>query len=145
MTRWKGTITPGVSEEVVATIDLFASLASLTGTKLQPGAAPDSADVLDALLGDSVAKGRSELVQQDNGSSGNFGFRAGKWKLVRHDKGKARNMIVESELANTDVPKFQLFDVEADPGETVDLIERNPELAVKLKKRLEEIIGSGIK
>ena len=145
ITRWKGTITPGVSEEVVATIDLFASLASLTGTKLQPGAAPDSADVLDALLGDSVAKGRSELVQQDNGSSGNFGFRAGKWKLVRHDKGKARNMIVESELANTDVPKFQLFDVEADPGETVDLIERNPELAVKLKKRLEDIVGSGIK
>lgn len=142
ITRWKGTITPGVSDEVVATIDLFASLAALTGAAVPEGAATDSVNVLDALLGVDGAEGRGELVVQDNGASGNFGFRSGKWKLVRHDKGKARNVVVESLLANTDVPKFQLYDLEADPGETRDLLEHQPELAVKLKKRLEEIVGA---
>ena len=141
ITRWKGVIPPGVSDEVVATIDLYASLAGLTAAEVAEGAAPDSANVLGALLGKAGAKGRSELVQQDNGSSGNFGFRSGKWKLVRHDKGKARNVVVESLLENTDVPKFQLFDLQADPGETKDLLEFQPELAVKLKKQLEEIVG----
>lgn len=143
ITRWKGTIAPGVSDEVVATIDLFASLAALTGAVVPEGAASDSVNVLDALLGLDGAEGRGELVVQDNGASGNFGFRSGKWKLVRHDKGKARNVVVESLLANTDVPKFQLYDLEADPGETRDLLEHQPELAVKLKKRLEEIVAAG--
>jgi hypothetical protein len=48
---------------------------------------------------------------------------------------------VETKLANTDVPRFQLFDLGIDPGESKDLIERQPEVAVKLKKRLEEIVG----
>jgi arylsulfatase A len=141
LTRWRGTIAPGVSDEVVSTIDLFASLAALTGAPVPAGAAVDSENVLGALLGEAGAKGRAELVQQDNGSSGNFGFRSGRWKLVRHDSGKARNVVVETRLANTDVPRFQLFDLEKDPGEGTDLLERQPEVAVKLKKRLEAIVG----
>lgn len=143
ITRWKGTIVPGVSEEVVCTIDLFASLAHLVGAALPADAALDSMDVSGALLGEGGAKGGGELVQQDNGGGGNFGFRSGDWKLVRHDKGKARNVVVEKELATTEVPRFQLFDLAADPGETDDVIERNPELAVRLKKRLEEVIAAG--
>lgn len=141
LTRWKGKIAPGLSEEIVATIDLYASLAALTGAKPAEDAAVDSENVLDVLLGVENARGREELVQQDNGSSGNFGFRSGKWKLVRHDRGKARHVVVESPLENTDVPKFQLFDLETDPGETRDLLEFQPELAVKLKNRLERIVG----
>jgi len=143
LARWKGTIEPGVSDNVVATIDLFASFAALTGAEIHPGAAQDSENILDALLGNSGAKGRSELVQQDNGASGNYGFRSGKWKLVRHDSGKARNVVVERLLENTVVPRFQLFDLDADPGETRDLLERQPEVAAKLKRRLEEIVGKG--
>ncbi len=139
ITRWKGTIAPGVSEEMVCTIDLFASLSGLAGAGMPEGAAMDSKNVLGALLGDAVARGRSELVQQDNGGGGNFGFRSGEWKLVRHDKGKARNLVVEKPLENVDVPRFQLFNLTTDPGETDDVIEYHPEIAVRLKKRLEEI------
>ena len=116
-------------------------MAALTGAPVPAGAAVDSENVLGALLGEAGAKGRAELVQQDNGSSGNFGFRSGRWKLVRHDSGKARNVVVETRLANTDVPRFQLFDLEKDPGEGTDLLERQPGVAVKLKKRLEAIVG----
>ncbi len=141
--RWKGRIRPGVSDEVVCTIDLPASLAALAGTPLPADAAPDSFDVSRALLGAQGAKGREHLIQQDNGQAGNYGFRVGKWKLVRHDSKSARNVIVEQQLANTPVPQFQLFDLAADPGETTDVLARHPEVAASLQTRLAALIAAG--
>jgi arylsulfatase A-like enzyme len=143
LTRWKGTITPGLSDEVVSTMDLYASLASLTGAELPKDAALDTTDVLGALLGEKNAKGRSELVQQDNGSGGTFGFRSGNWKLLRHDSKKARNVVVEKKLENVDVPQFQLYDLSVDPSESEDLFATQPEVASRLQARLDEIIESG--
>jgi arylsulfatase A len=65
-----------------------------TGQTLGEGACLDSMDVLDALLGKPGAKGRDHLVQQDNGSSGNFGFRVGDWKLVRFKKNENTKAVV---------------------------------------------------
>jgi arylsulfatase A len=143
ITRWKGTIEPGVSEEVVCTIDLYTSFARLTGAKLADDAALDSLDVLAALLGEEGADGRKELVQQDNGNRGNFGFRSGDWKLQLHESKKARNVVVEKLLENTDVPRFQLFNLAEDPAEKENIIDEQPEKAEELKARLQEIIDSG--
>jgi arylsulfatase A len=143
ITRWKGTIDPGVSDEVVCTIDFYGSLAALAGGKIPEDGALDSLDVLGALLGEDGAKGRTELVQQDNGSRGNFGLRFGDWKLQRHDSKKARNVVVEKLLENTEVPKFQLFDLSKDPAEKKNVIADHPEKAEELKARLTEIIESG--
>jgi arylsulfatase A-like enzyme len=143
ITRWKGRIRPGVSDQVVSTIDLAASLAALTGTPLPADACLDSFDVSGALIGTPGAKGREHLIQQDNGQVGNFGFRVGPWKLVRHDSKTARNTVVERELANTPVPQFQLFDLAKDPGESNDVLSGNPEVAERLKARLAGYIESG--
>ena len=83
ITYWPGKIKPGVSDEIVCTIDMAASFAALTGTKLPEEACPDSFNVLGALLGKKGAKGRDHLVQQDNGRGGNYGYRVGNWKLQR--------------------------------------------------------------
>ncbi len=143
ITRWKGRIQPGVSDEIVSTIDLVASLAALTGTPLPADAGLDSFDVSGALLGLPGAKGREHLIQQDNGQAGNYGFRVGPWKLVRHDSGSARNVVVEQKLANTPVPQFQLFNLANDPGETHDVIAEHPEIAEQLKARLAGYIAAG--
>ncbi|MEX1048555.1 MAG: arylsulfatase [Akkermansiaceae bacterium] len=143
LTRWEGTIAPGLSDEVVSTIDLYGSLATLTGSELQRDAALDTADVLGALLGEKNAKGRSELVQQDNGSGGTFGFRSGNWKLLRHDAKKAHNLVVERELTKSDVPQYQLFDLSVDPGESENIFATQPEVASRMQARLDEIIESG--
>jgi arylsulfatase A-like enzyme len=141
--RWKGRVQPGVSDEVVCTIDLAASFAAIAKAKVPADAVPDSFDVSRALLGERGAKGREHLILQDNGQAGNYGFRVGNWKLVRHDSKKARNMIVERRLEDTPVPVFQLFDLAKDPGETTDVLERNPEIAERLKTRLAELIAAG--
>jgi arylsulfatase A len=143
ITRWKGRIRPGVSDQVVSTLDLAASFAALTGTPLPADAALDSFDVSGALLGTPGAKGREHFIQQDNGQAGNYGFRVGNWKLVRHDSKTARNTVVERQLANTPVPQFQLFDLGKDPGETKDVLAENPEIAERLKTRLAGYIEAG--
>jgi arylsulfatase A-like enzyme len=143
VTRWKGTITPGLSDEVVSTMDLYASFATLTGAVMPRDAALDTTDVLDAFLGVKNARGRQEFVQQDNGSGGTFGFRLGNWKLLRHDSGKSRNFVVEETLGNIEVPRYQLFDLSVDPGESEDLFVTRPEVASRLETRLNEIIASG--
>jgi len=143
ITRWKGTITPGASEEVVSTIDLYGSLAGLTGAVIPENAALDTQNVMGALLGEANAKGREDLVQQDNGTAGNYGFRSGNWKLLRHDSLTTRNLVVEKELENGAVPRFQLFDLSVDPGENENLIDSQPEVATRLQARLQEIIDSG--
>jgi arylsulfatase A-like enzyme len=141
--RWKGRIRPGVSDEIVSTIDLPASLAKIVGTPVPAGAALDSVDVSGALLGQPGAKGRDHFIQQDNGQAGNYGFRVGHWKLVRQDSKVARNVVVEKTLANTPVPQFQLFDLAKDPGETTDVLAQNPDVAERLKTRLAELIAAG--
>ncbi|MCA9059108.1 MAG: arylsulfatase, partial [Planctomycetaceae bacterium] len=126
ITRWTGHIEPGISDQVVCTIDLAASLAAAAKQTLPENACLDSMNVLDALLGRRNAAGRDHLVQQDNGSSGTFALRSGKWKLHRYDRKSARNVVVEKPLENTRVPEYVLFDLEADPGESKNVIGAHP-------------------
>jgi len=143
ITRWKGRIQPGVSDEIVCTIDFAASFAALTGVKVPADECFDSFDVMDALLGKPGARGRKELVQQDNGNRGNWGFRQGKWKLHRSDRKSARNVVVEKPLANTPRPRFALYDLEKDPGEKHNVIDQYPDVAERMKQRLQKLIDDG--
>lgn len=141
ITRWLGHIEPGVSDEVVCTIDLAASFAALTGVELPDNACLDSFNVLDVLLGQPNAKGRDHLVQQDNGNGGNFGFRAGNWKLQRHDSRKRRNVALR--LKTQKAPRLALYDLTTDPGEQHDLAEKHPDVVQRLADQLDELIQAG--
>ena len=143
ITHWPGTIAPQESDQVVCTVDLAASFAKLINQPLADDACTDSFDVLDALLGKPSARGRETLIQQDNGNKGSFGFRKGNWKLQRHDKGKSRNLNVDHKLAHTKVPKFQLFNLADDPSESINVIEKHPKIAAKLKALLTQQIEAG--
>ena len=143
ITYWPGRIAPAESQEVVCTIDLAHSFSKLVGQEIAKDAFVDSQNVLGALLGDSEAKGRRELIQQDNGRSGTYGFRSGNWKLLRHDKKRTNNLTVEEKLKRTKVPQFQLFDLESDPYELKNVWSENREIGEKLKKRLADLIAAG--
>jgi len=143
ITRWKGRVTPGVSDQMVCTIDLAASAAALTGQTLPAAACLDSFNVLGALLGEQGAQGREHLVQQNNGNNGTYALRVGDWKLHRYDKKQAYNVIVESKLANTSVPQYQLFNLADDPGEQANVIKQHGDIAKRLRVQLSKIIESG--
>lgn len=91
-----------------------------------------------ALLGQPDATGRTSLIQQDNGRSGSFGYRSGNWKLIRHDSGRTSNLLLR--LKRHEVPKFQLFDLSKDPEEKINLIDKYPKIATRMKNELHQII-----
>jgi arylsulfatase A-like enzyme len=126
VTWWPGRIQPGISEEIVCTIDLPRSLAKLAGRPVDADTFPDSEDILGALLGDAEAHGRDSLVQQDNGRSGRFGYRSGTWKIVRQPGAHREKRS----------PQDALYDLATDPGETTDVREKFPEIAAQLTKAL---------
>jgi arylsulfatase A len=136
---WPGKISPRVSDQVICTIDYPRTFAAIAGVQLAAGDCPDSVD-LSGLLLDSNGKGRDSLVVQDNGQSGSFGYRKGRWKLVRCDSQRANN--VELRLTPSKVPKYQLFDLDSDPSESRDLIEQNPELAQAMIEELQKTIDA---
>src|SRR5262249_17699488 len=78
MIRWPSRVKPGgVSGALLSHVDIYASLASLTGQPLAADAAPDSFDTLPALLGESKA-GRSWLIEHAN----TLAYTEGDWKLI---------------------------------------------------------------
>ena len=143
ITYWPGIIKPGVSDEMVCTIDFATSLANHLKVKIPKEACLDSLDVMDALLGKKGAKGRDHLVQQDNGRGKNYGYRVGNWKLQRHDSKKKRNVVVTNKLANTPAPRYALFDLSKDVREKKNVAEQNPEIFKRMTEQLQKIIDDG--
>jgi arylsulfatase A len=129
---WPGKVVPGVSAEVVCTLDLGRSVAALLGATVPDAAFPDAVDVSAALVGSGA--GRQSLVQQDNGQSGRFGFREGRWKLVRQPAAKGRR-------ADGSPPPVRdsLYDLDADPGERTDVSAGHPDVARRLGRELDRL------
>ncbi len=148
ITRWPGTIAPGVSDKMVCTIDIAASMAALTKQDLADDACIDSFNVLDALTGQPNSAGRKSLVLQDNGNKGNWSYikMVGDkvWKIHRYDKMKAFNVVVEQKLANTKADKLELYELNADPQEKnkIGITSANP-IPMELAGELQAIIDEG--
>lgn len=140
ITHWPGCITPGESSEIVCTIDLAASLASLTGVELPADACLDSFNVLGALLGEAGAKGRDHLIQQDNGQGGNFGLRVGNWKLQRGSPGRRT---ADAEKKSEPRGNVHLFNLAEDIGEKKNVAEQHPDVAKQLNEQLDRLISAG--
>ena len=134
---WPGKIQPRTSDQIMCTIDYARTAATLAGVQVPPGAFQDSQD-LSQVLFDPNASGRSELVQQDNGQAGNFGYREGRWKLLLSNAQRASN--VELRLVPTKIPKLQLFDLQSDLGENQNVIDEHRDIADGMLERLQKII-----
>jgi arylsulfatase A-like enzyme len=132
LARWPGRIRPGVSDALVCQIDLPASLAALVKQPLKPGDAPDSVNVLPALLGESPA-GRETLVEH----AAVLSLREGPWKLIEPGKGPRR--FPSTGIESGQSPQPSLYNLAADIGETTDLAKREPERVAAMRKRLNEI------
>jgi arylsulfatase A-like enzyme len=116
-------------DSVFAAMDLAPSLLKLTGVKPPANAEYDGEDMLDTLLGKS---GKSRLAPiffsrpPDCKSFSGFddlpdlAVRDGKWKL----------------LCDYDGSRVQLYNVIADPGESNNLADSQPEVTKELSKKL---------
>ena len=130
--RWPGRVKPGVSTALVSQIDFLASFAALTNQPLGESDAPDSFNVMPALLGESKA-GRAQLVEQSSVLS----MRAGQWKYIEPSQGPKIQRNTNTETGND--PDGQLYNLADDLGETKNLAAKHPDKVKEMATRLEEI------
>ena len=134
MLRWPARVKPGTSDALVSQVDFLASFAALVQQPLATGDGPDSIDTMNALLGASPT-GRTELIEQ----AGGLALRVGQWKYIEPSKRPKVNANTNTELGNDAVP--QLYDLAADPGETRNLAEKDPERVADMAARLQKLRG----
>ena len=134
---WPGTISPGVSDALWSQVDLVASFAALAGQPVPAGAAPDSENVIDAILGKSTT-GREALVQ---GGNAGLALRSGDWKFIPPSRGPAQHKLNRS----GNDPRPQLYNLADDPAETKNLAAKNPEKTAELTAKLKEIAGAAMR
>ena len=121
--RWPGVISPGtVSQQVVMTMDLAATM--LAACKVAPaaGRAVDGVDVMPILAGKRAECDRTLFwrIQSPLVFDPQKAVRRGRWKYI-----------CEGSLE-------LLFNLEADPGETIDLSLKNPKIVNELKEALRD-------
>ena len=127
--RWPGKIKAG-SEcgELITLLDMAASFAALTGVQLSAEAAPDSFNVLPALLDQPHAKpARETFIAHTGGTKGPFGVRNGPWKLVMGTGGYGSGKRADKPAGP------QLFNLAEDLAEAKDLAAEHPEIVQQLK------------
>ncbi|MDD2380886.1 MAG: sulfatase-like hydrolase/transferase, partial [Mariniphaga sp.] len=132
ITYWKGKIEPSVSDVMVSQIDLYASLAALTGSERK---APDSQDLLEVFLGKSQ-EGRKELIIE---ATSRTALRKENWALIPPYKGPAINNNVNIELGNSE--KYLLFNLDKDINQQDNLAETEPEKLKEMIETFEKIRG----
>ncbi len=138
--RWPGVIKAGaVCDDLVTQIDMFATLAELTGSKLPDDAALDSISVLPALLGrpgDTKQISRS-FIAHIGGVNGPFAVREGPWKLVQGGGKRGAALQTSGTRGRTESLPSQLYNVAEDLSEVKDLASQKPQKA----RELEELLG----
>ena len=125
---WRGHIPVGVSDAVVSQTDLLASMTALAGVPLPQGQTFDSENVLPALLGQSE-HGRDVLIEADVRQR--TAIRRGRWKLLDLD--------MPGTSPHAAGKNCELYDLEADPGETTNAAAQHPEVVAELWSRLQKI------
>ncbi|MCP4379331.1 MAG: arylsulfatase, partial [bacterium] len=130
--RWPGHIKPGTkSDQTISLVDIMATCADAAEIKLPETAAEDSVSLMPVLKGQELKKPLHKAVICHS-ASGVFVVRNGKWKL-QYSAGSGGWSDPQDPVARKQgLPKWQLYDLSADPKETNNLINDHPEIVKSL-------------
>ena len=142
LVRWPNGVKAGtVSDQLVCTTDLMATVADVIGEKLADNVGEDSVSFLPALKGEEIPNiGTRGVVHHSD--SGVFAIRRGKWKLLFDNKGGSRRTNPKDKPVINSADLL-LFDMENDVGETTNVSAEYPEVVESLKKLLAEYVNNG--
>ena len=147
--RWPGKVKPGSStDQMVSLTDIMATCAAIVGAELPNDAAEDSYNILPVLRGTQGGKPvRQYLLQQTISLS--LSIRRGPWKLLAHKGSGGNNYGRSPHLKQYAIPDTdpdapgQLYNLDTDPGERINLYSKHPEIVNELMTRLEQYKVSG--
>lgn len=135
---WPETVAPGESDAMFSQVDLFASLSGIINVPVPASSAIDSEDLSRVLLGKSD-KGRSVMLEE----SYTLALRKDNWKYIMP---LSPNKNIPAWMANKGVEtglshEPQLYNLEMDLNESVNVANDNPNLLLEMKAELDLIIN----
>jgi arylsulfatase A len=155
--RWPGRVPAGATSSVpVSSVDLFPTLAGLAGVPLPTGLELDGADVAPLLFAGQPIERETPLFWHYDRALGGAtaALREGRWKLLASwdpPTELAREVLAQGHaetLKGASLGGFELYDLEADPYETRDVVAEHPEVAARLAARLvalhDEVVAEGL-
>ncbi len=134
--RWPKKVKPSESNALACQIDFMSSLASLTGQQLKTSDAPDSFNIMPALLG-KTKQGRDHLVEHSRVLS----LIKGDWKYIHPGKGPKINTNTNTEMGTSLEP--QLYNLKTDLAEKNNAALQHPAKVKELAMLLEKIKSDG--
>lgn len=142
LVRWPGHTTAGAkSDGFVCLGDFMATCAEILGEKLPANAAEDSFSFLPLLAGKPNAASRDTLVLHS--INGSFGIRQGQWKLELCPDSGGWSYPRPGKDSTEGMPRFQLFDLAADPGEKTNVLADHPDVVARLGHLMSQLIANG--
>ncbi|WP_282124523.1 sulfatase-like hydrolase/transferase [Algibacter mikhailovii] len=140
--RWPNAIKAGGKVDApVCQTDYLATIADIVGVKLPDNAGEDSYSLFPQMKDPTSNQNLNRSVIHHS-FTGHFAIREGKWKLnmLRGSGGSLKPVIIMPDLSD---PMFELYDMENDPGETVNLFFEQPEIVTQLVEKITQIIKNG--
>ena len=127
--RWPNRIPPAqVSDEMISALDILPTIAALTGARIPQDLTIDGADLVDTLQGQASFIPGSRIFLYYNGLNLQA-VREGRWKLhLPRDP----DMLVWWDSGPKELETPLLYDLELDPGETVDVADQRPDIVAQL-------------
>jgi len=130
-----GLIAKGESKALISHIDFYRTLASLTGSTLDKGEAIDSVNVLPALLNKNEAA-RVEMLEE----SFTLSLRSKNWKYIMPFNGTTPGWLANKTAIENGLYKTpQLFDIDKDPKEMINLATMHPEIVQRLQQQINRL------
>jgi arylsulfatase A-like enzyme len=142
ITRWPAGIQAGTEcANTVCLTDLMATAAQIVGQTLPDNAAEDSVSMLPYLFGTATGSSREATVHHS--VNGSFSIRQNNWKLVLCPGSGGWSAPKPNSKETKQLPPVQLYDLNSDIGETINLQEQYPDLVKRLTALLQDYIDRG--
>jgi arylsulfatase A-like enzyme len=141
MVRWPGKVAAGTKcDQPICLTDLMATCAEIVGDRLPDNAGEDSVSLLPLLKGNRQPA-RDSVIHHS--MLGKFAIRQGKWKLLLCAGSGCGSKPDDWHAERQGMPKQQLYDMVADPGERNNLQAAHPEIVEKLTRLLFKQVADG--
>jgi arylsulfatase A-like enzyme len=135
--RWPAKISGGKRvDETICLTDIFETIVDITGGIKPDGNAEDSYSFFPIISGEKKSVNRPPAIHH-SGGKGMFAIRNGNWKLILGNGSGARTKPVGTPFQEP----YQLYNLDSDLTESNNLIDKEVEVAEKLKTELFEIKG----
>ncbi|MCF8715609.1 arylsulfatase [Joostella atrarenae] len=140
--KWPAVIEAGTTtDKIVCTTDLMATCADILNIQLKDNQGEDSYSMLPLFNNDEDKFGREAIV--NHSINGSFAIRKGEWKLIFCPGSGGWSSPKPNSEGIEKLPPLQLYNLNKDPKESVNLVYEEPERVTELHALLVKYIEDG--